>query len=60
MKNGVFPSVMLNETAVAECPEGMIGEMIRKCELVADRPQWSEVEMSHCKSTKQPLMLYTM
>ena len=55
VKDDVFPSVMLNETAVAECPEGMIGEIVRKCELVADRPQWSEVDMSHCKSTKQPL-----
>ena len=51
----MFPSVMVNETAVAECREAMIGEIV-----VADRPQWSEVEMSHCKSTKQPLMLYTM
>ena len=55
VKDDVFPSVMLNATAAAECPEGMIGEMFRKCELVAERPQWSEVDMSHCKSTKQPL-----
>ena len=54
VKDGGFPGVMSDETSVADCPEGMIGEMFRKCQLAALRPQWEEADMTHCKSTEPP------
>ena len=33
VKDGVFPGVMSDETSVAPCPEGFIGEQYRHCSL---------------------------
>ena len=52
--DGGFPGVMSDETSVADCPEGFIGEMFRKCQLAALRPQWEEADLSHCRSTEPP------
>lgn len=54
VKDGGFPGVMSDETAVADCPEGYFGEMFRKCSLAALRPQWEEADMSQCRSTEPP------
>ena len=54
VKDGGFPGVMSDETAVAECPEGYFGEMFRKCSLAALRPNWEEPDMSQCRSTEPP------
>lgn len=54
VKDGGFPGVMSDETAVADCPDGYFGEMFRKCSLAALRPQWEEADMSQCRSTTPP------
>lgn len=54
VKDGGFPGVMSDETAIADCPEGYIGEMFRKCQLAELRPQWEPADTSLCRSTEPP------
>ena len=54
VKDGGFPGVMSDETAIADCPEGFIGEMFRKCQLAELRPQWEPADTSLCRSTEPP------
>ena len=54
VKDGAFPGVMSDETSVADCPEGYIGEMYRHCSLEALAPTWGEIDDGECRSTNPP------
>ena len=54
VKDGVFPGVMSDETSVAPCPEGFIGEQYRHCSLQELNPTWGEIDDGECRSTNPP------
>ena len=54
VKDGAFPGVMSDETSVANCPEGFIGEMYRHCSLQELNPTWGEIDDGECRSTNPP------
>ena len=54
VKDGVFPGVMSDETSVADCPEGYIGEQYRHCSLQELNPTWGEIDDGECISTNPP------
>ena len=54
VKDGAFPGVMSDETSVADCPEGYIGEMYRHCSLEALAPTWGEIDDGECRTTNPP------